>query len=293
MKSVRYALEAILLGLLFIVFRILPVSAASNIGGWIGRMVGPRLAASRKAMRNIEAALPELTPAQHQEAITQMWDNLGRVIAEYPHLKTIGNHRSTLGGADILEDLIMQEQPAVFFGAHQGNWEVNGALLHQQYGQPVDITYREPNNPWSAALLKRARTLNGRLGVIAKSRTAGKALIMALKNKRNIGVLLDQKYNEGVALPFFGRDAMTNPSFVSLCQKYKCPLVPVRNIRRDNTRFELSLHEPIELFDEDGASRSAEDVMREANALMESWIREYPGQWLWLHRRWDSKALNN
>lgn len=291
MKNVRYALEASLLTLLFLLFKILPVATASNFGGFIGRLIGPRLAASRKALRNIQAALPDLSPQEHKQAITDMWDNLGRVIAEYPHLEHIGRKRSVLIGDDILQDLIMQEQPAVFFGAHQSNWEVNGALLHQQYNQPVDITYRAPNNPWSAKMLRKARTLNGKLGVIAKSRTAGKALIQALKAKRHIGVLLDQKYNEGIALPFFGIDAMTNPAFVSLCQKYNCPLIPVRNTRLDGAHFSLQLYEPLPLFNEDGSARSQEEVMRDANALMEKWIRDQPGQWLWLHRRWDSKGL--
>ena len=142
-------------------------------------------------------------------------------------------------------------------------------------------------------MLKHARTLNGRLNAIAKSRIAGKEMIQAIKSKRHIGVLLDQKYNEGIPVSFFGRDAMTNPVFVPLCQKYDCPLVPVRNIRLKGTRFEIQLGEPIELFNEDGSSRPAEDVMREINTIMEGWIRECPGQWLWLHRRWDSKQLQN
>ena len=126
------------------------------------------------------------------------------------------------------------------------------------------------------------------MGVIAKSRTAGKALIQSIKNKRHIGVLLDQKYREGIAVPFFGMKAMTNPVFIQLCQKYDCPLVPVRNIRRGPARFEIILYEPIALFTDDGAPRAPEDVLLEINALLESWITEHPGQWLWLHRRWNS-----
>lgn len=293
MKTLRYALEALVLYLFYFTFKLLPAKAASNLGGFIGRMVGPRLAASRKALRNIQAALPELSPEEYNKAIIDMWDNLGRVMAEYPHLRTIGARRATLEGDDILQDLIMQSQPAVFFGAHQGNWEVNGALLHTQYKQPVDITYRAPNNPWSDKLLWKARTLNDELGVIAKSRTAGKSLIQSLKGKRHIGVLLDQKFNEGIAVPFFGMDAMTNAAFVQLCQKYDCPLVPVQNIRTGPARFTLRLYEPLKLFNDDGSPRSNEEVMREANAMMEDWIKQYPGQWLWLHRRWDSKALQD
>ena len=293
MKQIRYAAEAIVLYIFFAFFRILPVASASNVGGFIGRTIGPKLAASRKAYRNLNAALPQLESEEQKEIITEMWDNLGRVIAEYPHLESISTQRAVLENSAILQDLIMQEQPAVFFGAHQGNWEVNGALLCTQFNQPVDITYRAPNNPWSGKLLMKARTLGGQLGVIAKSRSAGKMLIQSIKNKRHIGVLLDQKYREGLAVPFFGMPAMTNPVFIQLCQKYDCPLIPVRNIRLGPARFEIRLYEPIELFTKDGQARSAEDVLIEINALLEDWIIQNPGQWLWLHRRWDSLENSN
>ena len=292
MKKIRYLFEAVLLYLLFFLFRLMPAQAASDLGGWIGRTIGPRLAASRKAYRNLQSAMPALSEVQQKEIITEMWENLGRVMAEYPHLRTLSRDNTVLEHDDILQDLIMQESPAVFFGAHQGNWEVNCAMMHTQFNQPIDVTYRAPNNPWSDKLLMKARTLNGVVRAHPKTKTSARSLIQAIKDKRYIGVLLDQKYNEGMAVPFFGMDAMTNPVFVELCQKYDCPLVPIRNIRTNGANFRLQLYEPLELFDEHGQPRATEDVLVEISALLESWIREYPGQWLWLHRRWDSKSLD-
>lgn len=291
MKQIRYFLEAILLHLLFFIFGVLPVRTASNIGGWIGRAIGPRLATSRKALRNIETALPDLSSEQHHQAIKEMWDNLGRVIAEYPHLGTIVQEHTKTEGQEILHALFESDQGAIFFGAHLANWEVNCPSFLKQFDKPIDITYRAPNNPWSDKLLMKARTLGGQMKAYAKSRQGGKSLIEAVKNRHYIGMLIDQKYNEGLAVPFFGRPAMTNPVFVQLCQKYNAALIPVRNERLDGPNFKLTVYEPLALFDEQGEALPIETVIAKAHEHLEHWIKEAPGQWLWLHRRWDSAKI--
>lgn len=290
MKQIRYIFEAALLHMLFSFFGILPVEAASNLGGCLGRTIGPRMAASRKALRNIELALPDLSSAGHNAAILEMWDNLGRVIAEYPHLETIAQSRTQIEGRKILEELFTRDQGALFCGAHLANWEVNCAAFLIKLNKPIDVTYRAPNNPWSDRLLMKARTLGGQIGAHSKSRQGGKTLIEAMKDKSYIGMLIDQKYNEGVAVPFFGMPAMTNPVFVQLCQKYNAALIPVRNERLPGAHFKFTVYEPLDLFDADNTPLSVEDVIAKAHEYLEDWIREKPGQWLWLHRRWESAA---
>ena len=288
MTKLRYFLEAVFLSALFFIFKILPVDAASNTGGCIGRTIGPRLAASRKAMRNLESAIPGLSAAEKSAIITEMWDNLGRIIAEYPHLETIGRTRTTIERRDVLDKAFAEGGGNVFWGGHIGNWEIVCAALLTQYNAPMDISYRAPNNPWSDKILSRARSLGGKLRSFPKSRSGGKELLIAAKEGRNIGILVDQKYNEGLAVPFFDRPAMTNPVYVQLGQKYGCRLIPMRNIRTKGANFTLRFYEPLE-----AANRPIEDVIRESHEIMEGWIREHPGQWLWLHRRWDSESLKN
>ena len=130
-------------------------------------------------------------------------------------------------------------------------------------------------------MLARARTLNGRLGAYSKSRAGGKGLIEAIKNKRCVGILIDQKYNEGLAIPFLGYPAMTNPIFVTLAQKYDAILLPVSNVRIENTRFKLTFHAPLNIAD------NIENTIKSAHTYLENWIKETPSQWLWLHRRWN------
>src|SRR5690349_14630804 len=122
-RYLGYPLEAVFLYLLYGIFMVLPLDTASAFGGWIGRTVGPRLRTSRKAVRNLERAMPELTPERRNEIVVGMWDNLGRVMAEYPHLDEIWK-RTEVIGAEIVHNIVASKTPTLFFSAHTGNWEV-------------------------------------------------------------------------------------------------------------------------------------------------------------------------
>lgn len=289
MMSLRYFLEAAFLSAILAVFKRIPAQRASAIGGYIGRTIGPRLAASRKARRNLDKALPELGPAVKDKIIAGMWDNLGRIIAEYPHLEKLGRERTLIEGREKLEEALTEGKGAICFGAHLGNWEINSAACLTQMGLAVDLSYRAPNNPRVDRLLMRARSLGGRLKAYPKSRSGGKNMMEAVRSGRILGILIDQKYSAGLSVPFFGHEAMTNPFFVQLAQKYKCPLIPIRNVRLNAAQFKLVIYDPIDVFEDDGTPRTFESVIAEAHRMLEGWIRETPEQWLWLHRRWKDE----
>lgn len=288
MTKIRYFIEAVLLYGVFYGFKIMPVETASRFGGWIGRSIGPRTGKSRKALKHLKAALPDLSSEEHQRILIGMWDNLGRVIAEYPHIRNISKNRTTIEGAELLAPYMGNDKGVMFAGAHLGNWEIGCAAPFLQLGLEVDSAYRAPNNPWAEHILLNARTLNKRLRAYTKSRTGGRSLLKAAKEKRNIVILFDQKYNEGMNVPFFGHDAMTNPAFVQIPQKYGLDLLPARIIREDNARFRLIVHPAIPLHLDDGSPRDDMDVMREAQDMLEGWIKEHPEQWLWTHKRWKN-----
>ncbi len=286
MKSIRYFFEGFALLILFAFFKICTPMTASQIGGWLGRHIGPSLAASRKARRHIKVAFPDIDKKEQDEIIKGMWDNLGRIIAEYPHLERISRNHTTIIDAKILKGELEKNQAAIFFGGHIGNWEINSVAVLVQLNHGVDITYRAPNNPWTSALLNKARTLNGRITGYPKSQESGRKILQAMKDKKTLGILIDQKYNQGLDVPFFGQSAMTNPIFVQLCQKYKCPLIPIRNERLNGCNFSVKTYPPITLFEDDGTPRKVDDIILEAHHIMEEWIKERPKQWIWLHRRW-------
>ena len=287
MKKARYIIEAILAHSILFFFKILPADVASNIGGGLLGFIGPKLAVSRKAVRHAALAFPQKSAAEHQDIVRQMWDNLGRVMAEYPHLEKLGRDCVEIRGGEIMRAAIDDAgKGAIFVGAHLGNWELYGASVAMQFDQAPHLTYRAPNNPYVEDLLSRSRTLNGRIQAHPKSRETGRKLMQALKDHEYLGFLMDQKYNEGVSVPFFGHAAMTNPVAVQLAQKYECPLIPVRCERLDGARFVITFYPPLDLIDESGYALPVETVLGALHVLYESWITKRPGQWLWLHKRW-------
>lgn len=283
MKKIRYLIEAILLAILMGVSKILPVQWASNFGGWVGRNLGPRLAASRKAVNNIKASLPD---NDADIILRGMWDNLGRVMMEYPHLEHIARDRTEFVGLDILEKY--KDSAAIFFTAHLANWEIPPVAAFTQLGLKFTSVYRAPNNPLSDKMLMRARSLKGELQAIPKSKSGTRNLVKILKENGHIGLLIDQKYNEGIEADFFGRPAMTSPAFVQLAQKFDCPLIPIKIERLKNINFRITILPPLEIKD-----KSIEVIVAESHSLLEEWIKEKPEQWLWLHRRWNSASLKN
>ncbi|MGQ0527019.1 MAG: lysophospholipid acyltransferase family protein [Alphaproteobacteria bacterium] len=286
MKNIRYIVEAALVFILFSIFRMMPLDMASACGGWFARAIGPRMAASRKAYKNLALAFPDRDEGWMKHVTHEMWGNMGRTAAEYMHLRQIGRERVIVTHEHIFQEAVAAGQGAIFISAHMGNWEINAPTLHERYNIPLNLTYRAPNNPYADAMLSRTRSLNGRIKTFPKHRSSGKDIMQVLKDKGFVGILIDQKYNEGVAVPFFGTPAMTNPIFVKLAQKYKCPVIPVQNKRLKGARFESIVQPPLVLFDAVGEALPAEIVIAEAHAHLERWICENPGQWLWLHRRW-------
>ncbi len=293
MKQIQYFVEGIALHLIFFIFWIFPANTASAIGGWLGRMIGPKMGASRTALKHLKIAFPDMDEKTQKETIIQMWDNLGRVIAEYPHIKKISRDNTYIEGLEELKPLFKKGGPAIFFGAHIANWEITAPALLTQFDEYVDVTYRAPNNPWANKLLGKSRTLGHKIKAYSKSKAGGRQMMAALKQGRFIGFLIDQKYNEGVASNFFGAPAMTNPVFIKLCQKYKCPLIPYHGERVAGPSFKITFHEPLEIFDASGKPLPVEDVLKKAHLLLEGWIKDNPSQWLWLHKRWNSKDLKD
>ena len=283
MKKFRYAIEAALLFTAFALFKIMGPRLASATGGWIGRTIGPRLGASKKALANIRAVMPETTDAEQNTIVRDMWDNLGRVIAEFPHLKTIARDYTDIVG---LENVPTDGKPFVFITGHNANWEAAHVALHVQPKIKFNLTYRSPNNPYIAGLVEACRRVDGQLPMLSKSRAGTRGMVESMGDGNPLLILIDQKYNEGIAAPFMGRPAMTSDAFVRFSQKFDAPLIPFRMERVDGCRFRLTILPALP-----AAGRPVDAVIADAHTLLEGWIRERPGQWLWLHRRWDSAHL--
>ena len=284
----EYARRALYLSI-YGLFAILPMEKASALGSWIARTIGPRLRVHKLARRNIERALPDESAAGVNDILAEMWDNLGRVVGEFPHIGKLdlyNDPRFEVVGAEHIDAMRDDGKPGIFVTPHIGNWELSGyAVMQRGFLKNMAVVYRSPNDPAAEWLLKISRK-NLAAELIAKGPIGARRLIEVLRAGGHVGILPDQKMNDGIAVPFFGRPAMTAPAVAQLALKFGCTIVPGRVVRRDGARFRLIADPPIALPNSGDRHADVIALTTTINQVMEGYIREHPGQWLWVHKRW-------
>jgi KDO2-lipid IV(A) lauroyltransferase len=273
--------------LCFAAFGLLPLDWASAIGGALARLMGPRLGISKRARLNIRRALPELADDEITNIVAQMWDNLGRVAAEYPHLRQIRvfepGGRVETHGSEHMDRAVATGRRMIIFSGHIANWEI-GMLAAVQYGISVAQIYRASNNPLVDRMITRFRGGGGEL--IPKGAVAARRAIAVLQRGEHLTMLADQKMNDGISVPFFGRMAMTSSALASLALRFDCDVLPARVERLAGAHFRLTVFPALPLPRSGNQHADVAALMTRVNQILEEWIRDRPGEWFWLHRRW-------
>ena len=285
MKTLKYKLEAAAVSLLFAGFRLLPLDIASWLGGFMARSIGPFLRANTIAKKNLAMIYPKMTFAQQHKLLMGMWDNLGRVAAELPYLATDQLFkRMTVSGT---EHIPPAGRPVLFFSGHIGNWELSYPIAHNA-GVPTTLVYREANNPYVDKIISDIRAKRSS-HMLQKGGRGSFKMLRAIKDGHALAMLVDQKMNEGIAVPFFGRDAMTAPAIAEFALRYNMPLIPARVFRTKGCHFEARVYPPLVYAKTGNDEKDILAIMTQINAQLESWIRERPEQWFWVHKRWPNK----
>ena len=294
-RPILHAVEAGVLHAVFVVARAIPVGAASAIGGWIAHTIGPWLPVSNTGRRNLRRAFPEKSDAEIEAILRGVWDNLGRTVAEYPHLQRLwdydherpGSGRIEVAGVEQFVALRDDGKPAIIFSAHLGNWELL-PMAAARHDLPLSVVFRPPNNPHAAELVRRIRAeAHGREGGLLPSGVEGAlAAVEVLERAEHLGMLVDQRFRRGVLVPFFGRPAQTGTVLAKLARRFDCPVHAARVERLGGARFRVSLTPSLDIPRTDDAEADIAETMRRVTAVIEGWVRERPEQWLWLHRRW-------
>lgn len=291
-QRLQYRLEAALFLSFMGLFRIIGLPAASAVGGFIGRNIFSRLPPDRTARANILASFPEKSEEERDQIRKSMWDNLGRVVAEYAHLDKFSSQgkdpRVTLS---ILTPDPPQAYPGralLFLSAHIANWEIM-PILAEQHGLDGAIVWRPPNNPYIADWIARQRSINGPRSQIAKH-SAMRPMFAQLRSQKALYMLVDQKLREGIAVPFFGRDAMTTPAPAALAIKTGGRIIMVCNRRVRGSRFHVTVTPGPEYQLSGDEKQDTYMLTALITARIEEMIRKDPGQWLWIHNRWPTAS---
>jgi KDO2-lipid IV(A) lauroyltransferase len=266
----------------------------ANFCGQAMRTIGPWLPEHRLGRANLRAAFPQKSAAEIELILAGVWDNLGRVAAEFPHLDRMwdydrahpraGRAESTQKTDALFDRMRDDGKPALVFAAHLANWE-QPALAARGGGLDFAVLFRRPNlSAISDAVIKlRAGTMGT---LIAGGPDAPFRLARALAEGKHVAILVDQHYGKGVDVTFFGRRCKANPLLARLARHFDCPIHGTRAIRLPDHRFHVEMTEALDVPRDAQGMVDVQGTMQIITSVVEGWVREHPEQWLWVHRRW-------
>jgi KDO2-lipid IV(A) lauroyltransferase len=291
-KDFRDWLVAQIIFLALSLLRLIPMDTAFRLFERAARWLGPKTGRHRIAMDNLAIAFPEKGLEEREKIARDSWAQIARGIVEYSYLDRIFDLDENNPGAGRIE-VANEEQfvklrddglPAIIFTGHLGNFELL-PMAAEKFGLDLQSLFRAPNNKYAAAKISEARKQVAP-NLVASGKGASFQLMSALERGAHVGVLVDQKFRRGIQVPFFGRNAPTNTLLAKLARRYDCPVHGARSIRLPNGRFRLEITDEIVLPRTPEGEIDIYGATELITRVIESWVREHPEQWLWIHRRW-------
>ncbi|MFC1776300.1 lipid A biosynthesis lauroyl acyltransferase [Pseudomonadota bacterium] len=290
--GVRDWIFGLMVFLLLKLLRLIPMKHAARIFEGFARWLGPKIWRHKVVMENLEIAFPEKSPEERKQLASDSWAQMGRTLLEYVYLdeifdlheENINSERIEIKGAEQFLKLRDDGLPAVLFTGHIANFELL-PMVAAKFGLQVKSLFRQPNNKYAASQVAESRKQLGE-NMIASGAGAAFQLIKALEHNEHVGVLVDQKFRRGIKVPFFGKDAPTNTLLAKLARRYDCPVHGARTIRLPNGRFRLEITDELVLPRDKDGDIDVRGTTELVTRIIEDWVREYPEQWLWMHRRW-------
>lgn len=287
----KHYLEYIIFFIITRLLRLLPIDKSAGLCSFLARKIGPLISVTKTARRNLKNIYGD--NINIDQAIDDLWDNFGRYIGEFPFINALSEEeltrRITFTGLENIENFKQNNQPFMLFLGHQANWDIAIRKINTLYPK-FGIVYRKANNPLVDKEILSERNNSSDVIMIAKGTAGAKSLVRAIKSKMSIAMLVDQKMNDGIEVPFFGKPAMTAPAIARLALQYNYPIVPCQIIRKGrSSNFELRLYQPLKIEKTGDIKKDSFNIMKTINLTLEEWIRQHPGQWFWFHNRWKGE----
>ena len=285
MKIIKYFFQFLFFTIFFFLFKILGFKISSAIGGKLFEMIGPIFRSKKLIDTNIKKALPNINSEDLKKTIRLMWNNYGRIFAEYVFIKSFRNgklnSRISIEGQDILEEIKKLNQQVVFISGHFNNFELMAMHL-EKVGIKLTAIYRPLNNIFLNIIMENIRKKYICKNQIKKGIGGMKKIIHLKRQNYSTALMIDQRVSEGIRSNFFNNPALTTTIPAQLVKKFKIPVVPIFIERVNNLNFKITVSKPINFIDSD----SIEKITGDLNKVLEKMILHKPEQWIWSHNRW-------
>ena len=285
MKYLNYFIQFILTILCFIVFKILGPNLSSRLSGKIFEKIGPFFRSKKIIYSNIKRAYPNIEIKQITNIANSMWNNYGRVFAEFMFMREFRSGKLSqnleIVGQNILENIKSSNKQVIFISGHFSNFELMAMHLEKS-GINLCAIYRPLNNIFLNKFMERIRKKYICKNQVKKGIGGLKKLIFFKNKNFSTALMIDQRVSEGILSNFFNEKASTTTIPAQLVKKFNIPIVPIYIERTDGLNFKISIEEPI-YFSKD---ISIETITDELNKILEKMVIKKPDQWIWSHNRW-------
>ena len=285
MKYLKYFIQFVFVILSFSIFKLLGPKLSSSISGKIFETIGPLFRSKKIIYSNIRKAIPNINFENEKKLINSMWNNYGRVFAEYMFIENFrkGNLATNINieGQEILNDIRKNNKQVIFISGHLSNFELMAMCLEKNDINLAAI-YRPLNNIFLNPLMERIRKKYICKNQIKKG-IGGLRDVMTFCNKGySIALMIDQRVSEGIKINFFNHEAYTTTIPAQLVKKFNIPIVPIYIERFEGTKFKMKINKPLNFSNND----SLESITEQLNKVLEKMILNKPDQWIWSHNRW-------
>ena len=285
MKNIKYFFQFIIIIIFFIFFKILGPNISSAISGKIFELVGPLFRSKKLIHSNIRKAFPDIDYISLNKINKMMWNNYGRVFAEYVFIKDFRKgkleSKIEIEGKEVLEEIIRCKSQVIFVSGHLSNFELM-ALYLEKTGINLSAIYRPLNNIYLNKIMEKIRLKYICKHQIKKGIGGMKRLINLKKKNFSTALMIDQRVSEGILSNFFNNQAFTTTIPAQLVRKFDMPVVPVFIERIKGINFKITIQKPIKF----SKKESVQSITDKLNSTLEELILKKPENWIWSHNRW-------
>ena len=285
MSKIKYFFQFIIIIFMFFIFKILGIRLSSYIGGKIFQFIGPLFRSRKLIESNIQKAFPTIDQQKQSKIIVAMWNNYGRVFAEYMFIKDFRNNQLSnniiIEGKEILENIKKNNERVVFISGHFSNFELM-AMEIEKFGIKIAAIYRPLNNIFLNSIMEKIRKKYICKNQLKKGIGGLKELIKLNKNGHSTALMIDQRVSQGIKSNFFNEKAFTTTIPAQLVKKFDIPIVPIFIERFDEIKFRIKIQKPVYF----SKNNSTDSITERLNEILENMILKNPYNWIWSHNRW-------
>ena len=286
MKKLKYFVQFLIISLLFFIFKLIGLKYSSILSGQLFQFLGPLFRSNKICFSNLSLAFPKLDANEKKEIIKKMWNNYGKILAEYVYIKDFRisknfSEKIIIENQNLLDLIKKNSKPVIFVSGHFNNFELMAMHLEKS-GINLAAVYRPLNNNFLNPLMEKIRRKYICKNQVKKGISGTKELLKYFKDGTSIALMIDQRVSQGINSKFFNSNALTTTIPAQFVKKFEAKVVPIYIERLKDNRFKIRIFE-IKTFSNND---TVETITFSLNKILEEMIIKNPDQWIWTHGRW-------